>query len=136
MNVGYTKEQVLSMGKKQPHIYCLSIDNLNQKVNDLLELGFSKEEILKMTPEMLPVLKKAGVVDAGGRGLLVILTGFLRFLTGTEVDLAMEFESDTIKSSSSDPFEKAEVDYNSLADIEFAYCTEFFVININKKTTI
>ena len=121
-------------------IRCMADESINiakkySEINEFLEhtIEFG-EEVLKQTPEMLPVLKKAGVVDAGGRGLLVILTGFLRFLTGTEVDLAMEFESDTISSSSS-ALEKAEVDYNSLADIEFAYCTEFFVININKKTT-
>ncbi len=90
------------------------------------------EEILKMTPEMLPVLKKAGVVDAGGRGLLIVLTGFLKVLSGDESELTFEFE-DTVAS---DAFvNNATVDYNDLADIEFAYCTEFFVININKKTT-
>ena len=89
------------------------------------------EEILKMTPEMLPVLKKAGVVDAGGRGLLVVLNGFLKVVSGDESELNFEFD-DTVSSDSSD---MPSVDYNDLADIEFAYCTEFFVININKKTT-
>jgi len=90
------------------------------------------EEILKMTPEMLPVLKKAGVVDAGGRGLLVVLNGFLKVVSGDESELNFEFD-DTV--SSSDSSDMPSVDYNDLADIEFAYCTEFFVININKKTT-
>ncbi len=90
------------------------------------------EEILKMTPEMLPVLKKAGVVDAGGRGLLVVLNGFLKVVSGDESELNFEFD-DTV--SSSDASDMPSVDYNDLADIEFAYCTEFFVININKKTT-
>ena len=90
------------------------------------------EEILKMTPEMLPVLKKAGVVDAGGRGLLVVLNGFLKVVSGDESELNFEFD-DTV--SSSDSSDMPTVDYNDLADIEFAYCTEFFVININKKTT-
>ena len=116
-------DESISIAKKY-----VEVDEFLEKT---LEYG---EEVLKQTPEMLPVLKKAGVVDAGGRGLLVILSGFLRFLKGTDVDLSVEFESDTIKESS-DPFEEANVDYNSLADIEFAYCTEFFVININKKTT-
>lgn len=104
---------------------------INEFLDKTLEYG---EEVLKQTPEMLPVLKKAGVVDAGGRGLLVILNGFLRFLTGAEVDLSVEFETDTVKAGT-ETFENATVDYNELADIEFAYCTEFFVININKKTT-
>ena len=85
-----------------------------------------------MTPDLLPVLKKAGVVDAGGRGLLVILNGFLKVLMGDESELTMDFGEDTITEN---PMQNAVVDYNDLADIEFAYCTEFFVININKKTT-
>ena len=88
------------------------------------------EEILKMTPEMLPVLKKAGVVDAGGRGLLVVLSGFLKVVMGDESELEFNFD-DTVSTEIKDNV----VDYNDLADIEFAYCTEFFVININKKTT-
>lgn len=92
------------------------------------------EEVLKQTPEMLPVLKKAGVVDAGGRGLLVIMTGFLKYLNGDQSEINLEFENDTVKKEEN-PFENAEVDYNDLADIEFAYCTEFFIINIHKKTT-
>lgn len=90
------------------------------------------EEILKMTPEMLPVLKKAGVVDAGGRGLLVVLNGFLKVIMGDESELNFEFDDTVPTGDSSD---MPTVDYNDLADIEFAYCTEFFVININKKTT-
>lgn len=90
------------------------------------------EEVLKMTPDLLPVLKKAGVVDAGGRGLLIILNGFLKVLMGDESELTMDFGEDTITEN---PMQNAVVDYNDLADIEFAYCTEFFVININKKTT-
>lgn len=113
----------------------INIAKKYSEVSEFLEKTLAYgEEVLKQTPEMLPVLKKAGVVDAGGRGLLVILNGFLRFLTGAEVDLSVEFETDTI-SSGSESFENANVDYNELADIEFAYCTEFFVININKKTT-
>ena len=94
------------------------------------------EEVLKMTPELLPVLKKAGVVDAGGRGLLVILNGFLKVVLGDESDVNLDFEADTQTTTNQlDPFAPASVDYNDLADIEFAYCTEFFIININKKTT-
>lgn len=113
----------------------VNIAKKHTEINEFLELTLAYgEEVLKQTPEMLPVLKKAGVVDAGGRGLLVILSGFHRFLTGAEIDLSVEFDSDT-SAGESDTFENANVDYNELADIEFAYCTEFFVININKKTT-
>lgn len=112
--------------------------NLAKKYTDLteflqhtLEAG---EEVLKQTPELLPVLKKAGVVDAGGRGLLVILTGFYNMLSGTEIDNVIDFEQDKIEQSEK-AFEMADVNYTDLADIEFAYCTEFWIINLNKKTT-
>ncbi len=92
------------------------------------------EEMLKQTPEMLPVLKKAGVVDAGGRGLLIIFKGFHNILMGQEeTNLAFD---DTIKSGTDTKYnEAAHFNYNDLAEIEFGYCTEFFVINIKKKTT-
>ncbi len=117
-------EESLKIAKKESEV--------EEFLKQVLEVG---EETLKMTPELLPALKKAGVVDAGGRGLLVILNGFLKLLMGDESQVIMEIENDKI-SSTYDVFESnPQVNYNDLADIEFAYCTEFFVININKKTT-
>ncbi len=94
------------------------------------------EEMLKQTPEMLPVLKKAGVVDAGGRGLLILLQGVQNILLGQEEDYSIEFD-DSYKAGANDsPYdEQAHFNYNDLAEIEFAYCTEFFIINLYKKTT-
>ncbi len=88
------------------------------------------EATLQMTPEMLPVLKKAGVVDAGGRGLMYIFSGFYKALTGEMSEI--EFVDNVEKDLTS---EELHVNYESLADIKFAYCTEFFVINIFEKTT-
>ena len=90
------------------------------------------EETLKLTPELLPVLKKAGVVDAGGRGLLIIFQGFCHVLEGKE-DTNIAFD-DTVQGSTQYD-EKAHFDYNDLAEIEFGYCTELFIINLYKKTT-
>ena len=88
------------------------------------------EEVLQQTPDMLPVLKKAGVVDAGGRGLVYIFSGFYKALTGemTEVKFVDNVEKDVTS-------EELHVNFNSLADIKYAYCTEFFIINIYEKTT-
>ena len=89
------------------------------------------EEILLQTPEMLPVLKKAGVVDAGGRGLLVIFSGFYKALMNDDsisfdyLDAATAYEKDK-------EFHANLVD---LAEIQFGYCTEYMVINMHKKTT-
>ncbi|MGD9900973.1 MAG: DAK2 domain-containing protein [Spirochaetales bacterium] len=89
------------------------------------------ERILLQTPEMLPVLKKAGVVDAGGRGLIIIFTGFYKVLSGDET-LEIKFEKDLINESN---YEQFHVNLNDLEDIEFGYCTEFMVIQMKKKTT-
>ncbi|MBQ9795742.1 MAG: DAK2 domain-containing protein [Clostridia bacterium] len=88
------------------------------------------EATLQMTPEMLPVLKKAGVVDAGGRGLMYIFSGFYKALTGEMAEV--EFIDNVEKDLTS---EELHVNFESLADIKFAYCTEFFVTNIFEKTT-
>ena len=105
------------------------------KKHDDMEIFLSKvcetgEEILKQTPEMLPVLKKAGVVDSGGRGILVIFTGFSRFINGEE-DLEYTFE-DEVKPQSVDD---VVADITKLGEIEFGYCTEYMIINMQKKTT-
>ena len=94
----------------------------------LIEEG---ERSLKKTPELLPVLKKAGVVDAGGMGLLIIYKGFHKVITGEEITAgAVEVE---VKPADS---EMEHADIFGLGDIEFGYCTEFFIINLNKRTTV
>ena len=95
-------------------------------LNEVLAHG---EATLQQTPDMLPVLKKAGVVDAGGRGLMFIFSGFYKALTG---EMAVEFIDNVEKDVTS---EEVHINYESLADIKFAYCTEFFIINIYEKTT-
>ncbi len=89
------------------------------------------EEVLQKTPDMLPVLKKAGVVDAGGRGLLVILTGMYNVLAGVEMQ---KLEEET--PSAEQEIDVADPEIHNLEDIKFAYCTEFFIINLHKKTTM
>ncbi len=90
------------------------------------------EAVLQQTPEMLPVLKKAGVVDAGGRGLLVIFAGMQRVIMGEEdIEINMEEINSTLIADNNDFF----VNLDNLADIEFAYCTEFMVTHMKKKTT-
>lgn len=82
-------------------------------------------EVLAQTPEMLPVLKQAGVVDAGGRGLLYILEGALKQLQAGDQQVVL---SDGQGAAAPAP----EMDFASLASIEnesitFGYCTEFFI---------
>lgn len=108
-------------------------NDLEAFLKQVLDIG---EDALAMTPELLPVLKKAGVVDAGGRGLLIILNGFLKIVSGDESELKLQADTDRVGSGTIKMTDSEVIDYNSLADIEFAYCTEFFIININKKTTV
>lgn len=78
------------------------------------------EEVLEQTPEMLPVLKEAGVVDSGGQGLLEVLRGAYDAFLGKEIDYsAIEAGSGTRMVK---PGEQAET------EIKFGYCTEFIIM--------
>ena len=77
---------------------------------------------LDKTPELLPVLKKAGVVDAGGMGFLVIMQGMLQVIEGGEI-IASSEES---RSEAKEPV-ITNAAGSVKADIEFTYCTEFIV---------
>ena len=78
------------------------------------------EEVLAQTPEMLPVLKEAGVVDSGGQGLLEVLHGAYDAFLGKEIDYtAIEASSGTKMVK---PGQQAET------DIKFGYCTEFIIM--------
>lgn len=89
-------------------------------------------ETLDKTPEMLPVLKQAGVVDAGGKGLIIILTGMYNVLAGIEMP---PFEDDA-PVQGAQGVESYEADIHDLENIKFAYCTEFFVTNIRDSATL
>ncbi|MGN1094454.1 MAG: DAK2 domain-containing protein, partial [Candidatus Neoclostridium sp.] len=103
--------------------------------NFLAKVIEAGEEMLKKTPEMLPVLKKAGVVDAGGRGLLILLQGFNAVFSDQE-DVTLTFDDEaSLPETDAKYSDEAHFDYNDLAEIQFAYCTEFFIVNLYKKTT-
>jgi len=95
-------------------------------------LGFLKrtidygETVLEKTPEMLPVLKQAGVVDAGGKGLLYVLLGAYYALSGKEI-IAIDIEEIDKEPEIRHAGEHLDTD-----DIKFAYCTEF-IINTDYK---
>ncbi len=95
------------------------------------------EDTLSKTPDMLDVLKKAGVVDSGGYGLLVIFKGFLMGYNDEEITGAEDYNpaASTMVQNAENNMD-AYIDYELLEDIEFAYCTEFFVINLYKKTLL
>ena len=78
------------------------------------------EEVLQKTPEMLPVLKEAGVVDSGGQGLLEVLKGAYDAFLGKEIDYK------AIAPSKGAGVTKISAETN--ADIKFGYCTEFIIL--------
>ncbi|MBO4989495.1 MAG: DAK2 domain-containing protein [Clostridia bacterium] len=101
--------------------------------NKVIEEG---ERALAMTPELLPVLKKAGVVDSGGVGLMTIFRGFLAAVTGQDVG-ADDIQTEAAPAQAESGFgDNADIINMDLGDIQFAYCTEFFVINLKKSTTL
>ena len=83
------------------------------------------EEVLEHTPELLPVLKEAGVVDSGGAGLMAVMEGALRSLRGEKIVLDLELkESGAVSALVGERKNRGEI---STADIRFGYCTEFMV---------
>lgn len=89
----------------------------------------SGEDILKRTPELLPVLKQAGVVDAGGAGLLWILRGFYRALSG---DMQLSLPAPTTML----PAMQEAAIFENVEDIQFGYCTEFLIVHLKKIATV
>ncbi len=85
------------------------------------------DEVLAKTPEMLPVLKQAGVVDSGGQGLMQVLKGAVDAFLGKEVDYTVDEAAATPVASRA----KAEAE----VDIKFGYCTEFIVL-LNKPLNV
>jgi len=94
------------------------------ELNEFFEILVNEAQtVLDRTPDMLPVLKEAGVVDSGGQGLLEILKGAFDAFRGKEIDLTFDMP-DTGKAIKITP--QAE------ADIKFGYCTEFIVVLSDK----
>ncbi len=82
--------------------------------------------VLSQTPEMLPVLKQAGVVDSGGQGLMQVLKGAYDSLLGKEIDYEIE---DASKGSG-----VVKISAETEKEIKFGYCTEFIIV-LNKPLT-
>ena len=93
------------------------------------------DEALAQTPELLPVLKKAGVVDSGGVGLMTIMRGFLAALTGEEV--GGDIPTEAVDTKKEPEFgDNSDIINLDLGEIQFAYCTEFFIIHLKQMTTL
>ncbi len=94
------------------------------------------DKALAKTPELLPVLKKAGVVDSGGVGLMTIMRGFLSAVMGEEVVSEVQTDASAQNAMDAEFGDNSDIINMDLGEIQFAYCTEFFIINLKKSTTL
>ncbi len=101
-----------------------------EKASELAMEGMELEEmmeaivaegdaVLARTPEMLPVLKEAGVVDSGGQGLMQVMKGALDVFKGKEIEYTVEEQKSAKAAAEAQPKEK---------EIKFCYCTEFIIM--------
>jgi hypothetical protein len=102
--------------------YALSIyKNEKDIINFLDKVIAHGNKTLERTPEMLPVLKQAGVVDAGGKGLMYLIIGFYNAIAGIEEVNEVVVEKEVLKP------EIKKREHIDTDDIEFGYCTEFMI---------
>lgn len=99
-------------------------DDLVHVIDEIIKHG---DYVLSQTPEMLPVLKQAGVVDSGGQGLMTVIKGAFDALLGKEIDYTLE----PVQTAETKVTEEVPMDD---VEIKFGYCTEF-IINLDKEMT-
>ena len=92
-------------------------EDLEEFIPQVIEYG---EEVLAKTPDMLPVLKEAGVVDSGGQGLIEVLKGCYDAFLGKEVDYSRISPSTSVNAT--------KISAETNAEIKFGYCTEFIIM--------
>lgn len=109
-------------------------DRALELCDDTEDLVYFCEEVIKegdrvldLTPEMLPVLKQAGVVDSGGQGLMQVMKGALDALLGKEVDYTIE-GAETVKKTPESTGTSYNIEAQANQEIKFAYCTQFLIM--------
>ena len=93
-------------------------DDLVHVIDEIIKHG---DYVLSQTPEMLPVLKQAGVVDSGGQGLMTVIKGAFDALLGKEIDYTLE----PVQTAGTKVTEEVPMDD---VEIKFGYCTEFIIL--------
>lgn len=111
---------ILTVAKGAAHKALELCDDTDDIVFFVDEVIKEADHVLSKTPEMLPVLKQAGVVDSGGQGLVQVLKGGYDSLIGKEIDYSIE------GSAASAGVMK--ITAETEADIKFGYCTEFIIV--------
>ena len=107
-----------------------AVELSEEETTDLLafceEVIKEGDQVLSMTPDMLPVLKQAGVVDSGGQGLMQVMKGALDSLQGKEIDYSIETpEKQPAAETGSTSYN---IEAQAAQEIKFAYCTQFLIM--------
>ena len=107
-----------------------AVELSEEETTDLLafceEVIKEGDHVLGMTPDMLPVLKQAGVVDSGGQGLMQVMKGALDSLQGKEIDYSIETpEKQPAAETGSTSYN---IEAQAAQEIKFAYCTQFLIM--------
>ena len=107
-----------------------AVELSEEETTDLLafceEVIKEGDDVLSMTPDMLPVLKQAGVVDSGGQGLMQVMKGALDSLQGKEIDYSIETpEKQPAAETGSASYN---IEAQAAQEIKFAYCTQFLIM--------
>lgn len=102
------------------------VEDIQEFMKEVIDEG---EKMLAKTPQLLPVLKQAGVVDSGGQGLMQIMRGVYTYIAGKEPDYA-DFEPES--SDKSLHLQFTDTEHIDTANIKFGYCTEF-IVNLEKE---
>lgn len=121
---------ILTVAREAAEFAVANIDKCDS-LEDLFDVIIRKsQESLERTPELLPVLKQAGVVDSGGAGLLYIFEGMHKYFLGQTVGKNETFISFTKQESQKKP------EVNADTVFEYGYCTEFILQLLNSKTSV
>ena len=104
--------------------YKSSAKDINDFVENVLKAG---EEALDSTPDLLPVLKEAGVVDSGGQGLIEFIRGAFDYIEGKKVNIKLEDNAGSVKN-------EIHITNTKPMHIQYGYCTEFIISTKSKFT--
>ena len=116
---------ILTVAKGMADKSCELVGESDDLVHVIDEIIKNGDYVLSQTPEMLPVLKQAGVVDSGGQGLMTVIKGAFDALLGKEIDYTLE----PVQTAGTKVTEEVPMDD---VEIKFGYCTEF-IINLDKE---
>lgn len=121
-----TEGTILTVSRLMAEFALANYEDYDDTLRFLKDIIIEGNRALESTPDLLPVLKQAGVVDAGGKGLMLLVEGFYAYLSGEVVDMTAEV-ADRAQSNATDKVEDIHSHIEKPEDIKFGYCTEFFI---------